>query len=222
MFQRLTACISLFLKLMRVTFQLLYGAWRVLKVPKPIISIFGGARLPQKDPYAQKAGELAQRLVDANISVLTGGGPGIMEAASCGAFRPSKGAGKSIGIGVRDLGEAQNKCTDEYFMLDYFFARKWLLTNYSSGFVVFPGGFGTMDELAEVLTLIKTKKLPRVPIVLFGKEYWEPFLEWVNDEALQHDLITKEQTTLFIVTDDVETAFCTVRDACAIPDQPKK
>jgi uncharacterized protein (TIGR00730 family) len=107
-------------------------------------------------------------------------------------------------------------CVEEYFELDYFFARKWILTQYSSGFIVFPGGFGTLDELSEVLTLIQTKQMKKVPIVLVGKEYWRPFMEWITDEALKHKAIEPEHVKLFSITDDMQTAFCFVRGQCEI------
>jgi len=158
---------------------------------------------------------LAKKLVEADISVLTGGGAGIMEAASCGAI-PTQGSGHSLGIGVTDLREPRNPCVQEYFELDYFFARKWLLTHYSIAFVVFPGGFGTLDELFEVLTLMQTKQLKRAPIVLIGKEFWAPFMGWLIDQALRHGTIAEQDVQLFSVTDDLEEAFCTVSNTCAL------
>ncbi len=196
-------------------FQILYGAWKISGSGGPYVSIFGGARFAQDDPYAHKAHALAGMLVDANISVLTGGGPGIMEAASCGAVNP-KSTAKSIGISVKDLGEGRNPCVQIYFELDHFFARKWLLTRYSSAFVVFPGGFGTLDEMAEVLTLIQTKRIKPVPIVLIGKEYWDPFMHWIKTEAIKHGTVSEKDVALFTVTDDLHQAFCLVRDECAV------
>ena len=120
-----------------------------------------------------------------------------------------------MGIGVRDLiEEGPNHCVHEYFELDYFFARKWLLTRYSVAFVIFPGGFGTIDELAEVLTLIQTKKLKRVPIVLIGKEFWDPFMNWVINEALKHGTVSQKDVDLLIVTDDLDQAFSIIANEC--------
>ena len=218
MFGRLGQCFVLFWRLLRVQFQILYGAWRILKLQKPIVSIFGSARMQLDDQYAHKAHTLAQKLAEKNISVLTGGGPGIMEAASC-AIAPIKGKGRSIGIGVKDLGEGLNPCSHESFELDYFFARKWLLTRYSVGFIVFPGGFGTLDELAEVLTLIQTKKLKRVPIVLIGVEYWDDFMVWVKKEALVHKLIAPEDIKLLTLTDDLDEAFSIIRKGCEVENE---
>jgi len=121
---------------------------------------------------------------------------------------------KSIGIGVKELGEGKNPCVQEYFELDYFFARKWLMTRHSQAFVIFPGGFGTMDELAEILTLVQTKKLGRVPIVLVGVEYWRDFMEWLKYSALVHGLIVKEDLELFTLTDDIDKVFALVCKEC--------
>ena len=216
-FTRLAKCIVFSYKLSRVFIQLVYGVWRISKLSHPIISIFGSAKTPQKDKYATEANMLAEWFVQKEISVLTGGGPGIMEAANCGAIRSvHKGEVHSIGIGVRGLNEPKNLCVEEYFELDYFFARKWLLTQYSMGFIVFPGGFGTIDELSEVLTLIQTRQMKKVPIVLIGTDYWRPFMQWVTEQAFPHGLIKAEHLKLFSVTDDPYKAFCFVRGECDI------
>jgi uncharacterized protein (TIGR00730 family) len=211
-------CCSLAYQFFRVFLQLIYGVWQVSKLPHPIISIFGSAKMPQADKYAKDANLIASLFVKEGISVLTGGGPGIMEAVTCGIVqsRKQKGTVTSIGIGVSGLDEPKNMCVEEYFELDYFFARKWLLTQYSSGFIVFPGGFGTLDELMEVLTLIQTKKMKKVPIVLIGKDYWHPFMQWVTEEAFPRGLILQEHINLFSVTDDPYKAFCFVRGECQI------
>ncbi len=203
---RLLLCFSLGYKFLRVFWQIIYGVWRISKLPHPIVSIFGSAKMLQKDKYAQQANQIALWLVEQKISVLTGGGPGIMQAANCGAFQKHKGIVHSIGIGVRGLNEPKNMCVEEYFVLDYFFARKWLLTQYSMGFIIFPGGFGTIDELSDLLTLIQTRQMKKVPIVLIGKDYWRPFMDWVVGQALPHGLIKKEHVKLFSVTESI--LFC--------------
>jgi len=215
-FKQLSICFSLFFKFIRVGGQVFYGSWKVSKLPQPVVSIFGGARFDQKDFYAEQAHQLAQSFVARGVSVLTGGGPGIMEAANCGVFYANgQHKGKTMGIGVKDLGEeGPNHCVQEYFELDYFFARKWLLTHYSVAFVVFPGGFGTLDELAEVLTLIQTNKLKRVPIVLIGTEFWEPFFNWVIKEALKHKTVSQKDVDLLILTDDLDQALSIIANAC--------
>lgn len=217
LFHRFCMCFALIRKFCPVFWQIIFGVLRISKLPKPIVSIFGSSKTAQTDKYAHEANMIAALLVKQGISVLTGGGPGIMEAANCGAVLKNKeGLVSSIGIGVRGLNESKNTCVQEYFEMDYFFARKWLLTQYSSGFIVFPGGFGTLDELAEVLVLIQTKQMKKVPIVLIGKEYWRPFMEWVTQEALPHGLIRREHVSLFSVTDDPYKAFCFVQGKCEI------
>jgi uncharacterized protein (TIGR00730 family) len=213
-FQRLIAIVKLFFNFAHVFFQLTYGAWRVFKLPQPAISIFGGARIKPDHPYALQAGAFAQRLINNNISIITGGGPGIMEAASCAVSRIKDKQSRSIGIGVKDLDEERSICAQEYFELDQFFARKWLLTHYSRAFVVFPGGFGTLDELAEVLTLIQTKKIKRVPIILVGSDYWKDLMNWIEQGALKHKLIVQSDLELFLVTDDLDEALTLILQTC--------
>jgi len=213
-FKRLGICCSEFFGLMRVMLQVVYGAWKLSGLTRPMVTIFGGSRLGQKTKYAQQAFDFAQKLVSKGIPVLTGGGKGVMHAANCGAI--SKGAKKvkSVGIGVRELGEGKNPCVQEYFELEYFFARKWLLTHYSIAFIIFPGGFGTVDELTEVLTLIQTNKLNKVPIILIGVDYWKSFMKWVTDSAVANGLIPEEHLKLFTITDDLDEAFSIVRKEC--------
>ena len=216
---RLKRFAVLFGHLLHTTFQMLYGGWRITKLPQPIVSIFGSSRLKQYTPYTKKAHELGRRFMENGVSILTGGGPGIMEAAICGLKVTGPGKGKSMGIGVRGLDEGWNICAQDYFELEYFFARKWLLIQFSMGFVIFPGGFGTLDELAEVLTLIQTKSLKQFPVILIGKEYWKPLVDWIQDEALQHGAIRKEELEFFYVTDDLDEAYCWVLGKCEILKQ---
>jgi len=213
-FKRFGICCSELFGFIGVAFQVVSGAWKLSYLSSPRVTIFGGSRLGQKTEFAQMAFDLAEKFVQHGVSVLTGGGGGVMHAANCGAISKTKGHTKSVGIGVSELGEGKNPCVQQYFELKYFFARKWLLTRYSNAFIVFPGGFGTMDELAEVLTLIQTKKLPRNPVVLVGKEYWRDFLEWLNYSALQHGLVKKEDLQLFKMTDDIGEAFSIIQNEC--------
>lgn len=195
---------------------MIYGAWRISKLRGPIVTIFGSSRMKSTTIYAQKAQELGQRFIDADVSILTGGGPGIMEAASCHTKYNNKKGVRSIGIGVEGLEDRPNMCASEYFQLEYVFARKWLLTQYSSGFVIFPGGFGTLDEMAGVLTLIQTKKIKQVPVVLIGKEYWTPLVQWIKTEALVHGAVLPGELEFFYVTDSLDDAFCYVQGSCDI------
>lgn len=217
LFKRIYESVLLSWSFLRVFFQLVCGAWRVSKLPHPIVSIFGSSKTKQSDQYAHEANKIAALFVEQDISVLTGGGPGIMEAANCGAVLKGGDTTKitSIGISVRGL-EDKNPCVQEYFEMDYFFARKWLLTQYSSGFVIFPGGFGTLDELSDILVLIQINQMKQVPIVLIGKEYWQPFMDWITHEMVEHKLIKPEHIKLFSITDDLEQAFCFVRGKCKI------
>lgn len=205
-----------FFKLLHVNFQMLRGSYRIFALPGPIVTIFGGSRFGQDVVYAKKAHDLAHQFAKKGISVLTGGGSGIMQAASCGVYVHKDEKGKTLGIGVTTLKEPKNECLTNYFEVDYFYARKWLLTQYSAAFVVFPGGFGTVDELGEILTLIQTGTLKRTPIVLIGKEYWAPFMHWVKTEVVPHKLIGPDDLGLFTITDDLTEAFCLVEDTCTL------
>lgn len=214
MFKRIKTLSTAFWHLLKVFAQMLYGTWRVSKLDHPIITIFGSARFKQDDPYALQAAILSKKILDANISVLTGGGPGIMEAASCAVVPVSKNRASNIGIGVKGLTEGKNHCVGEYFELNYFFARKWLLVRFSKAYIFFPGGFGTMDEMFEVLTLIQTRKMERKPVILIGIEFWAGFMTWLNGEVLLHDAVDVRELELFVVTDDVEKAVAIVKEAC--------
>ena len=187
----------------------IYGVWKISKLPQPIVTIFGASRISQESAYAQHAHKLATLLADNNISVITGGGPGIMEAANCGASESHNHPFglRSMGIEVKGLqSEGVNHCSDAIIIVDQFFVRKWLLTRYSSAFVVFPGGFGTLDELFEVATLMQTGFLPKSTIILFGSSYWEPIIAW-GKEALREGFILDDYLHLLIITDDIQEVF---------------
>jgi len=214
-FSRIRLWLTSYLKLRRVFNQILYGIWRITAVPMPRVTIFGSARLEKDDPYAKQAHELGGKFIENGISVLTGGGPGIMEAVSCGAFENgARSKAISVGINVSEFGEKRNPCVQEYIELNYFFARKYLLTRSSIAFIIFPGGFGTIDEMGEVITLIQTKKMPKLPIILIGTEYWDLFLQWLSKEVLKHGAISESDLKLFTVTDDIDYAFKIVSDFC--------
>lgn len=214
MLERIKVLFNTFWHLSKVLVQMLYGTWRVSKLDHPIVTIFGSARFKQDDPYALQAALISEKILDADISVLTGGGPGIMEAASCAVVPMSAKRTRNIGIGVKGLSQGKNHCVGEYFELNYFFARKWLLTKFSSAYIVFPGGFGTMDEMFEVLTLIQTRKMERKPIILMGVEFWGGLLDWLNSEVKVHGAIDMRELELFVITDDVDKAFEIVQKAC--------
>ncbi|HSW74101.1 MAG TPA: TIGR00730 family Rossman fold protein [Candidatus Limnocylindria bacterium] len=218
-FRRFIHCCGVFAEMMYSAMQITYGAWRVSVLPRPIVTIFGGSRWQESSPYAHQARELAQLLVQHDISVLHGGGPGIMEAVARGGLDYA-GKATTLGIGVRSLND-KSKYIKDYFDLKFFFERKWLMTRYSVGFIFFPGGLGTFDELGEVLTLIQTKQLSKVPIILVGKDYWKPLIEWI-DEMLKYGLITPEHKDLFVVSDDVQRVLSLVCKECTAPREPVK
>ncbi len=207
-----------YLRITQTYFQMLAGYWRVSRLPEPVVSIFGGSRLKPTDPYYLKATDLTSLLVKANFSVLTGGGPGIMRAVSC-AVPHKNGVGRSMGIGVTELDETHNTCVQKYIEVRYFFARKWLLTRHSVGFVVFPGGYGTLDEFAEILTLMQTNKMPRYPLILVGVEYWTPLVDWITKQAVKHGVVTPDELNLFILSDDLDNILCTLQKTCGTTNQ---
>lgn len=213
-FRQLKLCVSAFIGFTRVLIQLIYGVWQIGKLPHPIITIFGSARHLVTKVYDIRAFLLAEKCTEQGISVLTGGGPGIMEAASCGAINPKKMEGKALGIGVTNLQEKPSKCAHLYIQLDYFFARKWLLMNYSKAFVVFPGGFGTLDEFAELLTLIQTKRLRAVPVFLVGSTYWRPLISWLSTTVLQEGAVDKEDVALLTLVDHIEEILPALHRIC--------
>lgn len=169
---------------------------------RPSISIFGSARTLPGDPWYAKAEQTARLLSDAGFSVVSGGGPGIMEAANKGAQ-----AGKSPSIGVNielPLEQKPNPYQDISLHFRHFFARKVMFVKYASAYVVLPGGFGTLDELAEILTLVQTGKTRRIPIVLVGSEFWAGLLDWFRDTLVRNGTIDAQDLTLMQVCDEPE------------------
>jgi len=183
------------------------GAYETMAKIGPCISIFGSARTQPANPYYQKAADIAAELAKRGYGVITGGGPGIMEAGNKGAFEVG---GKSVGLNI-DLPFEQsgNQYIDKDADLkfDYFFVRKVIFVKYSQGFVVLPGGFGTMDELFEALTLIQTKKINRRPVVLIGSDYWNGLMNWIKDTMLMGGNISEEDLEFFKVVDTTEEAI---------------
>ncbi|AMQ55528.1 TIGR00730 family Rossman fold protein [Algoriphagus sanaruensis] len=174
----------------------------------PCVSVFGSARTPRDHHYYKVAEEIAAKLVRHGYGVITGGGPGIMEAGNKGAF--SEG-GKSVGLNIHLPFEQFNNIyidRDKLLTFDYFFVRKVMFIRYSQGFVVLPGGFGTLDEFFEALTLIQTNKIGRFPIVLVGKDYWSGLVDWIKSTLLRGDpnYISESDLDLFHVVDDATEA----------------
>lgn len=178
----------------------------------PCISVFGSARTAPDNKYYKKAENISAMLAERGYGVITGGGPGIMEAGNKGA---QEGGGKSVGLNI-DLPFEQsgNKYIDEDSNLkfDYFFVRKVIFVKYSQGFVVVPGGFGTMDELFEALTLIQTKKINHKPVVLVGSEYWKGLMDWIKGTMLENGNISEPDLDLFKIVDTEEEAIRFIDD----------
>ncbi|RTL05996.1 TIGR00730 family Rossman fold protein [Candidatus Dependentiae bacterium] len=213
--RQLFLSLGVMIDFIKVLGQLVYGVWQIGRLPQPIITVFGSARHLKTTLYDQNAFLLAEQCTQQGISVLTGGGPGIMEAANCGGVGLNHQLkGKTLGIGVKNLQEKPNKCAYKYIQLDYFFARKWLLMNYSKAFVIFPGGFGTLDELAELLTLIQTKKLRPMPLFLFGTDYWKPLVDWLRGVVLDEGAINAQDVSLITLVDCVEQIIPVLKHIC--------
>ena len=178
----------------------------------PCVTIFGSARIKPDNPYYKMAEEIAYLLVQQGYGVITGGGPGIMEAGNKGANRAS---GKSVGLNIYLPHEQKGNIyidPDKLITFDYFFVRKVMFVKYSQGFIVMPGGFGTIDELSEALTLIQTKKIGRFPIVLVGKKFWAGMMEWIKKVLVVEKMISAEDLNLFVLVDTPEDAVKAIDD----------
>ena len=170
----------------------------------PCISIFGSARTKPEDKYYKLAEEIAAEIVDRGYGVITGGGPGIMEAANKGA---NKKNGKSVGLCIKlPFEDTNNKFIDKDKELnfDYFFVRKVMFVRYAQGFVVMPGGFGTLDEVFEAITLIQTNKVERFPIILVSSEFWAGMLDWIKETLLKENNISSKDLELIKIADTKE------------------
>lgn len=195
--------------------------WRVLKIMSefvrgfdelsnvgPAVTFFGSSRLGEEDKYYKFAYRTAFRLGQMGFCIITGGGPGIMEAANRGAY--DAGA-LSVGLNIEIPKEqVPNRYQNKSLQFDYFFVRKVMLIKYSFAYVIFPGGFGTLDELFEALTLIQTGKSHRFPVILFGSKYWGPLLDFMREVMVPHRTISQEDTKLLTLVDDPEAVISQV------------
>lgn len=187
--------------------------WRVLRIQSefvegfgalaevgPAVAVFGSARTPEGSPAWERAREVGRLLAEAGVAVITGGGPGAMAAANRGAW---EAGGTSVGLGIELPHEqGMNPWVNLGVNFRYFFARKTMFVKYSSGFVVLPGGFGTLDELFEALTLVQTGKVGSFPVVLLGSEYWAGLVEWIRDRMVPEGMVSPGDLGLFHVVDD--------------------
>jgi uncharacterized protein (TIGR00730 family) len=203
--------------------------WRVLRIQSEFIegfgmlaelgaaiSVFGSARTKPTDPMYAAAEEFGRKLVEAGYAVITGGGPGVMEAANKGA---SEAGGVSVGLGIElPFENGLNEWVDNGMNFRYFFTRKTMFVKYAQGFVVMPGGFGTLDELFEALTLAQTRKVTSFPVVLFGTAYWGGLVDWLRTTMLEDGKISTADLDMFVVTDDVDEAISYVMKAGELAD----
>lgn len=188
--------------------------FEVLAQIGPSVSVFGSARTQPGTPYYEMGVEVGRKLVEHGYGVITGGGPGIMEAANKGA---QEAGGVSVGLNiVLPHEQYANPYVDPDALVnfDYFFARKMMFVKYAMGFVVLPGGFGTMDELFEALTLIQTKKTARFPVILMGSAFWIGLLDWIRGALLEAGNISAEDPDLLVVTDDPAEAAGIIAEFC--------
>lgn len=205
-FARLWMCIKVSWQLLRVNWQITRGLWKIGKLSRPCVTIFGGSRnFEREDYYRNQASQAARQLVHNGITVITGGGPGIMEAANCGA-QAIDGLDRTVKVVITGLPEYEtvNRCPGEIVVVDNFFARKWLLIDYSVGFIIFPGGLGTLDELSDLMNLMQTGKIKRRAVILIGTEYWKPYQAFF-EQAKREDFLDKATPDL-VITDDISQA----------------
>ena len=191
--------------------------WRVLRIQSefvdgfgalaelgPAVSIFGSARTQRTESDYKAARRMGSQIAKRNIAVITGGGPGIMEAANRGA---ALAGGKSVGLGIElQFEQGLNQWVNLGMSFRYFFVRKTMFVKYSSGVIVCPGGFGTLDEMFELLTLVQTHKVANVPVVLYGKDYWQGLFDWLDGPVAERGMISKIDPKLVTVTDDTDEA----------------
>ncbi len=194
---------SEFLFVIKVALQFVKG-FRVLHFIGPCITVFGSARFKETDAYYADALAFGKRIAEMRFTTMTGGGPGIMEAANRGAFEQG---GKSVGCNIKlPFEQKPNPYVQTSVTFKYFFVRKVLMVKYSYAFIILPGGFGTMDELFETLTLIQTKTIRQFPVVLFGKDFYQPMMDFLQMMATA-GTISPDDLQLILLTDDVEEAM---------------
>lgn len=178
----------------------------------PCVAIFGSARTKPEDKYYKDSVEIAKRLTEIGFGIITGGGPGIMEAGNKGA---KEGGGSSVGLNINlPFEQAPNPYIDmdKLISYDYFFVRKTIFMKYAQGYIAMPGGFGTLDELSEALTLIQTNKMVSFPVILYGKEYWQGLLDWFHAKLLPCGMISPGDLDIYHVVDTVDEAVTIISE----------
>jgi uncharacterized protein (TIGR00730 family) len=202
---------DLFAHAARIGEEFLDGFKAVERIDRPAVTLFGSARVHEGHPVYEEAREVGRRFAEAGFAVVTGGGPGVMEAANRGA---KEGGGLSVGFNIELPHEQhENPYLDIELTFHHFYARKTMFVKAAEGFVIFPGGFGTLDELFESLTLIQTGKVLHFPVVLLDRDYWQGMLRWLRERPLADGMISTEDVDLLYLTDSPEEAVARVVDA---------
>jgi len=196
-------------------FQVFYGVWQLSKLAKPRVTFFGGTIIKINSHFAKIATRLAKELNKEGVSVITGGGSGIMQAANCGA-RKGKSSSKTIGIYLDFPNQKINRCLDQAIKIDSLVARSWLLMRYSEVYVFFPGGYGTLHEFMQLIVLISSKQIPQGPIILVGSDYWQPLIDWLDQLEKEKYFSIKGQNSLYVLLDDFESIKCAVLGNCQL------
>jgi uncharacterized protein (TIGR00730 family) len=197
-------------RVLRIQAEFVEGFGSLASLPRAV-SVFGSARTPRDHPQYAMGREIGAALADAGYAVITGGGPGIMEAVNRGAKEHN---GLSVGLGIElPFEQGMNRWVDLGINFRYFFVRKTMFVKYSQAFICLPGGFGTFDELFESLTLVQTKKVTKFPVVLFGSDYWRGLVDWIRNSVLEEGKISPADMNLIHVTDDVDDAIAVVHEA---------
>jgi uncharacterized protein (TIGR00730 family) len=197
-------------RVLRIQSEFVEGFGLLAELPKAV-SVFGSARTKPDDPYYDAGVEIGAALAKAGYAVITGGGPGAMEAANRGACEAE---GLSVGLGIELPFEQElNEWVDVGIAFRYFFVRKTMFVKYAQAFVILPGGFGTLDELFEALTLVQTRKVTRFPVVLYGVSYWTGLLEWIRATMVPAGTINEADLDLITLTDDVEEVLAVIRES---------
>lgn len=182
----------------------------------PAVSIFGSARIKPTDPYYQKTVEIASLLAENGFAIITGGGGGVMEAANKGAAEKN---GRSVGLNITlPMEQTPNNYSNTKVEFKYFFVRKFMFVKYAMAYIIMPGGFGTLDEMFEAITLIQTKRVKPFPVILFGSDYWSGLVEWVRARLLEHQMISPLDLEILRVTDDPQDILRAVKNIAALVD----
>jgi uncharacterized protein (TIGR00730 family) len=197
-------------RVLRIQAEFVEGFGALAEVPRAV-TVFGSARTPREHPEYESGRKIGAALANAGFAAITGGGPGAMEAVNRGA---SEAGGLSIGLGIElPFEQGLNPWVDLGVNFRYFFARKTMFIKYSQAFICLPGGFGTLDELFEALTLVQTKKVTKFPVVLFGRSYWGGLYDWIADTVVGRGKVGEQDIHLLHLTDDIDDAVRVVLDA---------